>query len=419
MKKKLITTILSTSIGLTPIVSCFVSISSCSQHNAAIQTIELYPESDNIRPGETKIIRAVGSPDYRRLTNLSWSLIDCDYPEISINPNGWLSVSPVLLVDEPIVVNIKATLPENPQVSNTTQMTVLPKPFDDFQGFLNNEIQFVNYEGDVDSVQLDNPEGKTYVTSHNVDVFEGMTQGRPRDWTSWIQFVPLVGGDIPNFMSFTLEGGDYTHHTIQWAEYNDSSWTSSIPDFDTVSNTYIWDRIIVRFSCDSEAKLIINLTAWQKPEQDSQGMYSYIPESGDEEENPISFVEEGIYKLLIPCPATDKEGIIARSLHSIYAFRPKFFYSDFSFDWEQSKDLDPDIKNMFDYFQIGKAILVERPFDALRSYKMDIAYKIDLSRRQYTYEHWDYSDVQLGTIYAIDPIAGDAINLEVWVTWEE
>ena len=418
MKKKLITAWLITSIGFTPIAYSLVSISSCSKNNENIDAIELYPETDNIRPGETKIIRAVGLPNYKRITNLNWTLIDCPYPEISINSIGHISADVSLSVTEPIVITIQATLPSNEAVTSTTQMTVLPDPLEDFQGFKNNEIQFINYEQQVDSVQLNKIDDKTYVTSHNVDVFEGMMSDWPEGWTSWINFTPLVGGDAPIFMSFTLDGGDYSHHTIQWREYNDSSWTSMIPAFDTVSNVYIWDKIIVRFSCDPAVRLIVNLTAWQKPEQDTQGMYAFIPDSGEEEENPLSFLSEGIYKLKIPCPGMAKQGIITKSINSLYAFRPKFFYSDFYFEWQEQPDLDPDIKNMFVYFQTTEPLLIERPFDALRAYKISMSYKIDLSLRQYTYEHWDYNDVFMGTIFAMDPTTGDAINLEVWLTWQ-
>lgn len=419
MKKNLFKTLLTASVTFVPVSSCMLTAISCSQ-KYAVESFELHPELDNIRPGENKLIRAVAMPDYHRITDLSWRLIDCEYSEIWIDTSGRVFVDATLSVYDPIELTIEATLISNHQISNTTKITVLPKPFDDFQGFKNNEIQFVNYEGNIDSVQLTQTDDKTYVTSRNIDIFEGDMSPAPSGWTSHINFEALVGGENPNFMSFTLDGGAYKRHTIQWGDdYNDSSWTSSIPWFDTVHNTYIFDKIIVRFSCDADVRLIINLTAWQKPEQDAPAIYSYIPSIDDGEPNPISFVEQGIYKLKIPCPGTARQGIITKTIDSVYAYRHKFFYSDFTFKWEDQKDLDPDIKNMFVYFQQSQPLLVERPFDALRSYKITLSYQIDLSARQYTYEHWDYNDIQLGTIYANDPMTGDAANLEVWLVWED
>lgn len=431
MNKKLASILLSTPVIVAPAITCIGVTTSChDSEDINIEDIALYPDLDYIRPGEIKIVRAVALPDHQRITDLDWTLVDCPYPEISIDSEGWVAVDQSLQVGaQPIVVQIKATLLSNSEVSNTTQITVLPKPSHDFQGFLNNEIQFLgnrtNEEGEreIKSVQLTQLDEKTYVTSQNIDVFQFDDPDLPEGWTSLINFTPLVGGGKPNFMSFTIDGGDYVTHSIEWdieGGYDDSAWTDTIPAIFTYNDTNIFDKIIVRFSCDPDVRLEINLTSWQAPWlQSSPGIYSFIPSSEEQQPNPINYVEDGVYKLSIPCPATSKHGIITKTLDSVYAYRTKFEYTDFTFEFEPSSYLE-DIEEMFVYAKSSEPKLIERPFDKLRAYQFILSYQIDLSLRQHTYEDFDYSDVWIGTLYAMDPSAGgSAANLEIWITWEK
>lgn len=392
-----------------------LSLISCSQEDIVVESIELYSESDTIRPGENNLIRAVATPDFIRITNLNWQLIDCPYKEINISDKGLLSVNSSIDVDEPIEINISASLLNDSSISSTIVVTLLPKPNYNFQGFKDNKIEYIGRDETTWSSEIIKTGEFTYETKENVNVFE-RAQIIP-GWSSLINFVPLAV-DEPNFMSFTIEGSEFSTHAIQWTQdYDDSSWTRTIPNFDVYGSTACYDDVTVRFSCDPRVSFVIHFSAWQSPDDVSPPIFSYISEDVEDTKD-IEYNEEGIYILNILCPAYDKSGVISESYNSIYCYRPKYQYTELTFEYEVEEFLDQDeIFGMFTEYHMTEPVLTERKFDHIRAYKFDFSYKMDLSQKTHTYEHWDYSNIHLGSIKVYDPMFNEDARCEIWLKW--
>ncbi|MCQ3908629.1 MAG: hypothetical protein MJ200_03685 [Mycoplasmoidaceae bacterium] len=149
-----------------------LSIISCSHNKIVIESIELYSEAETIRPGESNLIRAVTTPDFIRITNLNWQLVDCPYKEITISNGGLLSVDSSIDVDNPIEINISASLPSDSSISSTIIVTLLPKANYNFQGFKDNKIEYIGRDEATWSSEIIKTGEFTYETKENVNVFE-------------------------------------------------------------------------------------------------------------------------------------------------------------------------------------------------------------------------------------------------------
>lgn len=392
-----------------------IILTSCHKTEIKIENIELYPDNDVIRPGESQKIRAIALPSFDRINNLNWELVECDQEEISISQQGDLSVQPTISIIDPIIITIKASLINNPDIVATTQVTLLWNATYDFQGFKDDAIYFPDIDGNTKSMPIiKTKDDFTYETKQNIDIFHETTP--PEGWSTFFYFQTLVGGDNPNFMSFTIPNKDTSLHAIQWSlDYDDSSWTDTIPSFYVIDYTKVYEDIEVHFSCDPRVTLTIHFSVWANPMQTTSTIFSYVGNEPDETHN-IDYLEESVYRMNIFCPANAKTGIIADAYNSIYCYRPKYEYTNFTIQFEPN-EVDQEILDMFTQIYASDPVIVERPIDHLRTYKLDIEYELDLSKKIHTYEYWDYNDILLGSIWAYDKNLGPAGRCEVWLRW--
>lgn len=387
------------SLSLVPII-CSVS---CSHHDDAnIQFVELYTETNTIRPGETLQIRAIEQPICRRTNNLIWEIVD-NIENVTISNKGLLSASISLLIDKPQQITVKATYPKDHSIFVSKQIWVLPSPTYTFQGFVNNEVQYLGRDhNDIRSVQLKKNDDFTYELTENIDLFYGDDDPLPSPFTSLINFEPYIGGTSQRYMSFQLESGPSFQQGIMWDDYDDGAWVDTIPSFSVINSSVLYQNVYVYFACDPRVSLILHFNLWQNKYDDvDPGKFFNINEN-PEDKHHIIYDEEGIYDGNILCPSDVRVGVQEGLIASIYCTRPNGEYTDFDFIINKDPEIDPDLDNALSY-EIINMQLLSRPFDHQRFYKFDLFYSLDLTKIHKTAKEYDYEALPLFQIEAKDP----------------
>ncbi|MCQ2956350.1 MAG: hypothetical protein MJ233_00270 [Mycoplasmoidaceae bacterium] len=203
----------STIFGLSSLTPMIVSCTSCSIGDD-IQNIQLFPDSNTIRPGETIPIRAVVFPSGRRTNNLKWELVDNTHPEITIDNQGVLHASPNLAIPELENIRVRASAPSHSSVYTICDISILPLPTYDFQGFYNNEVRYLDLEHNICSMPLEKLDTFTYVTKEHINLFEMDFAPKPDPFKSFIDFKPIISGQSLPYQSFQLANGKYAAHGI-------------------------------------------------------------------------------------------------------------------------------------------------------------------------------------------------------------
>lgn len=388
---------------LTSLSSVMFSVS-CTKQKENITKINLYPESTTIRPNESIIIRAVVEPSFRRTNDLKWELIDCPYDEITINDEGVLSATSALSVTDLSKITVKAS--HNASVFATCEISILPLPTYDFQGFDKSEIRYIDRAGHICSQKIKPTGPFTYTTTQNIDIFE-MEQEIPEPFTSLIDFTPIISGSSLPYMRFELENGEYAKHAITWDFlYDDGSWTNEIPNFTVSDPSILFDTINVYFACDPRVCFTIHFNVWQDPgSQVTDVKVSYLPtESSDP--HIIDYESESVYRCSLYCPATSSVGTFSQTLSTIYVYRPKYEFLGLTFEVKPSVILDPSIAKMLTTSPaLGSTFtpqMREREYDHLRYYEFDLSYEFKLDGREHTAEFWKYDTLPLFSIMIND-----------------
>lgn len=408
-------------VSLVTTLSCTTILTSCNNDKKdEITKIHLYPESTTIRPNESIAIRAVVEPSFRRTNDLKWELLNCPYPEITISDIGTLSASSTLSVTDLSTITVKAS--HNESVFATCDISILPLPTYNFQGFVNNEIRYVNRAGHICSQQWSHTEFN-YVTTQNIDVFE-MEQEIPEPFTSFFDFTPIISGTALPYMRFELLGSKYARHAIEWDTYDDGAWTETIPKFTVIDPSVLFDTINVYFACDPRVSLTINFNTWQNPGyQPTDVKVTYAPTSEDDP-HVIDYEQESVYRCNLYCPATSTVGTFSKTVSSIYVYRPKYEFMEFTFEVAPSVVLDPSIAAMLTITpEMGstfKPILYERPYDHLRYYKFDLSYEFKLEGREHTADYWKYETLPLFSVNINDDDGEEsylACRIDFYLDW--
>lgn len=409
-------------------------LTSCNVNETPITAIELYPDSTTIRPNESFAIRAVVQPSGLRTNDLIWELVDCPYDAITISKQGILSASLDLSVTDLSKITVKAIAPKNADVFSTCEISILPLPTYDFQGFVNNEIQYLDKSHSICSMPLIKKSEFEYETKANIDIFEMDDQPLPDpSWTSLINFTPIISATSMPYMNFALLDGEYARHSIQWDTYDDGAWTDTVPAFTTTHPEVMFDVVNVHFACDPRVCLTINFNSWQNPwQQVVDTKVDYIPEQ-DNDPHFIDRQEESVYRCDIFCPAESRSIVFSKTLSSIYVFRPKYEYLLFRFEIvpllggvldPESSIYDPSFEKMLKTSpQIGSTFepkMYERSIDHLRYYKFDLDYQFDLTLREHTAEYWHGNKLPIFAIRIFDTdgeseyLAGE---IDFYVDW--
>ena len=146
-------------IALTSIIASpclFTSfVASCSKQEKC-EKINLYATSKVIRPGEQQQIRAVILPSGKRDNNLDWEIAE-PIQGIHISDRGLVSADTTIMVTKPSTIVINGYWKKNHDIFGQIELSLLPMSTYDFQGFLNNEIQFVNRNREIESIPIINP----------------------------------------------------------------------------------------------------------------------------------------------------------------------------------------------------------------------------------------------------------------------
>lgn len=419
MKKYFLSKILAPACLVSAIATPAIASVSCSRIN--ITKIHLYLQRDNVRPGESLIVRAIVEPTYKRTQDLKWSMTNAPQG-VTISHRGEISVPLELHIDGPIVVNVLAVSPSNSDVNANVAVTILPKPTLDFQGFVNDEIQHLDRDHNLVSTKIVKKSEYEYETAENIDIFEMDTHfDAPEYFTSFVYFQPIISSTVTNFMSFNIKGGPDSPHGIMWSSgYVDESWTTSIPDFLTFDPAFYFETIIVHFSCDPRITLTINFNIWQSITQHNTGIIQYIPDSVDDPHDMLEDLD-GRYSCNMFCPDQETTGTYSGHIGSIYCSRPPQEYTLFNIqNFVYAKDLDPILKDALTV-TVSEPTLVIRKFDHMRFYKFDVDYKFDLAKKQYPASHWHYQTLELGSIDIIDPTFKKTVPcwIDFFIGWKQ
>lgn len=394
---------------LLPTTLALPSIISCSQNKLDITSIELFTDSKYFMPGDYEQIRAIIQPYNVRYRDLDWEILESPSSDITINDIGELWVPFSVYIDKPEKLVIKASAPNNHDVFSLINAYVLPYSDSDFYGFENNEIQYVDRQGNTMSMSILRKDDYYYETEANIDVFE--LYKPPRPFASWFNFKPLVRGENEPYMRFTLVGGMGQTHALSWDGYEDGTWTREIPDFSVYHNSLLFDEIEVNFACNQDVELHIKLATWQAPSESNTGRITYVPEPN----NPHRLINEvgGLYSCNAYAPAKADGTLPKQHMHNILFFRPKYEYTDFIIqvdliDYGKEDPLYDESEEMKKcvHYEINSE-LVTRECDHYRYYKVDFSYWFDSTERIHNASDWDYNQIQLFRIGATDPMFHD------------
>lgn len=405
--KKILTKAILSSVCLcamtAPIISC------AKQQDINITDIELYIDSQYLMPGDVLQVRAIIQPYNVRYRDLIWEIAETPSSDITINQSGELFIPFTTPITKPEKLVIKASSPFNRNVFKMVEVYVLPYSDSDFAGFENDELQYIDRQGQVQSMKIIKKDEYHYESEKYIDIFE--MYNPPKPFSSLIHFTPIVRGEISPYMQFNLKGGAGEPHVISWNEYEDGTWTKEIPDFTAYNNYLLFDEIEVHFACNENIVLNIKFEAWQGPADLNSGRITYSPEPN----NPHRLVNEILSAYSCHAFAQSKVSDIGEKqyMHNILFFRPKYEYTEFviQLDMVQYPKDSPlyeesiEMQKCFHYELNSR--LVTRECDHYRYYVVDLCYWFDSSERIHDASYWDYSTIDLFKIGATDPMFHD------------
>lgn len=382
------------------LLSGFVS---CS--HVVCEKINLYSTTDTIRPGEQLQIRSVILPTGERNNNLDWQILT-PIDGVSITSKGLLKVERNISVLTPQTITVHGSWKQDKNIFDEIDISLLPKATYNFQGFIGNEIKYVDRYDQPQCINIVQTSEFSYQLERPIDLFVfDNTLQRPEGFSSWFLFRPIVKDTLTNFMSFSLEGGGFQKHAIVWEPtYSDGGWTDKIPDFDTTTSALLYECVNVHFSCDPRVNLRIDFKTWQNPDlQLSPGRMSLVSQDVD---CPYKIESDGVsgsYTSYVFCPSYSSSGIYKDAITTIYCYRPKYEYTDYRFQILMDPNLDPEIAKMFSV-SISEPVIEEREFDHFRFFKIILSYSFDLNKRIHSAEYWNFEDIPLFTLLVIDPL---------------
>ena len=434
--KKILKRVLNCSCILLPLSSAYSLFSCNKQEETSITDFELLPEYTTIRPGEKILIRAIGYPSRQRISSLNWNIKNCDFDGLFISDNGELSADISLHIDDLKVVIVEATYKNDPSISQQVEISVLPKPTYDFQGFKNNEITYFGRCDDsghshpLCSMQFNVEKiGNIYQYSlpKPIDVFQ--FDKPPSGYTSLINFVPIISDRSYNYMKFEFDS-KHKDHAIRFENYQEDTWTQTIPSLSIENASLLNEKINVYFACDPNIKLSIDFNTWQSNEQLTVGNFDYLP-THISDMHDIVYDEPGIYSTTIFCPASQYVGTYDSTLNTIYCYRNKNEYTQFKFylKWreglkEKELELLEEIQDMLTFnHDVGEEHVFDAPVEQLdlnhlRYHKFNLDYHFDLSKRKHEASYYGYNSLWIASLYAVDPLnSSRAAELDIHVDW--
>lgn len=389
-------------------------VGSC-RPNKGVEEIVLVSNVKCLMPSQSTIIKAIVYPSKtRQVENIQWEILECPFDGVTIDQNGLLSVASTVKVANATRIAVKATIVDLPEIFNFMYLYIVPYSDSPFSGFANNEIQCLDRDGQQTSVNIIQTSEFEYTNEKPIDLFEMDTRPRPEGFTSPIQFVPLITSDSSQYMRFHLDGPTNPDHAIDWEDYTDNNWTTTIPDFRVYNCTLLFDAIKVYFACDPRICLTIHFNTWQPPIEENQGVITYSPK--DDDPHSIDLVTPGTYSSFLYCPAVRTSGVHSGCLKSIYCSYGKYEMPNFDFAFDLNTSLDPEIKKCFKF---GADIQeVQREFDHYKIYKIDFYYEFDLNKKVHTADYWDFANFKLLTMRVYDKVyKGLACLCDFYLDW--
>lgn len=417
IRNQIIKSLLSGCLLTTPI---FLSLISCSkEEEEKITKITLFLPRNNVRPGETLSVKAIVDPGHIRTNDLNWSLSNA--PDgVTISNMGIISVPEDLQIDSIRNITITAGVKDGRDVFGEIDAAILPKPNLDFQGFVNDEIQYLGRDHKVTSMKINQITDFIYETEGYIDLFVGDDRTEaPPYFTSWFYFQPIVSSVTKNYMAFNMDGGSFEKHGIQWdGGYIDGVWVEQIPDFLTIDPSCPLDLITVNFSCDPRVVLKIHLNIWLNQSQITAANMWYIPDDTEHIHN-LEMLFEGNYQTNLFCPSqwTTGEKYYTNHIGKLYVSRAAREYTEFIID---------DFEEQIEEQSIADALTVEvtnrdmyiRPYDHMRIYEFDVNYTFDLEKMQWA-SFYEYKSFFLGSINIRDPFFPSSKPgwLDMYIEW--
>lgn len=415
--------ILCASVGLLFVPAVAVSLASCGEQAIEkIDSISLSAEQNYIFVGEDLQIEKTISPASARNNQIEWKVITEDR-HISISQSGLLHVDNDYVADEPREIVVQASDPTQETVFNVIPIVVAKKTSSNVIGFLNSDVTYWDRYIQPSTVKIVRKGLSEFETVTPVDLFAMDQVGND------ISFTPIFKSRVNKQMKFHIVGYDGSDDRgLGWEDYQDNSWTTTIPQI-KATKPYIQNNTIeVRFACDAQLVFRINCFVWNRRGAVSHSRSSYTKDTKSTDQHAVSYIgESGKYKTSMFYTSPGKEGHQDTISGTINFFKPLYEYLDlnFSIDFKQLKVADAIKIIMIDQGveDIPKQIKkVERSeydqFPMLQLTKLTL----DFSNPYFNPERFGHNPVPLFTLVAKDPIQSEesiSLTLDFYLDWNE
>lgn len=399
----MIRTLKTLSLAVTPVVTPFLSLCSCSKTIFVTDSISLSATATCLKPGQTSRVMALDNKSKTRIKEVGWKILNSNHPEITINEDGLVSVPAWLEITKLEKITVYCYTLYSDDVNASLDIDIAPASASDFVGFEDNALWYYDKDMNVTSTDILRVSNTEYQAKAPIDIFEMDTREKPEGFESPIFFKPIICGENSKYMRFTTKCDVESSQPFLFNDYEEDAWTLDIPDFTVLDSTCIQASIQVHFAYDPNICLTINFNLWQNPEsQTSSGLIFYVPGEGDPHD--IDPVVIGNYESKLFCPDKKVTGIYSGTLSHIYVCRPKYEQPDLDIVFVKNESLPQELADAFTYsYEYHR---ITREFDNYSVYDLTFNYEFDLSKKQYDASKWNYANYYLLEMQCIDRFEG-------------
>lgn len=398
-------------IGVIAPTVCFAA--SCQKKDPVdIKTISLSLKPNFIMPGQTVRVRKTIYPYAATNNPLKWEIIDCPYEGFKISQDGRITAPKGLEITDPKMMHIRATDAANEKVYDELAIAIVKDvdPDQPFIGFANNEVIYINVEGQKESVKiLKDATSNTYTTEHPIELY---SEARPFEN---IEFLPIVGKGYNNRMKFHLHGDESeTLRALSWVGYRDNSWIDEIPTFKVTFVEHVYDVMDIKFACDDSVSLQIKFNVYLGRCTPARIDYQ------DEDYHNIYETSDAIFGSPIRLPIKKGEDTeYSDVMTHIYVHRKPYEHldkDDFTFSIKYPSPLvtSPQITEDRIKCEIESDFTELRQYDNYKVYDVTLKFTIDLTK--FEAKTWNYKSVQVLT-FDVSDVKGNGCYCNFYAQW--
>lgn len=415
--KKVFKSLLSTlTIGST-VVSVASVCTSCGSKEVPEDTFVFSFDEPYIMPKQSRTAECRMSGRIIENTNVEWQLINPPYDLITIDEEGVLSVPELPFpIGVPLSFDVVGTLKSDPSLTYTLTVSLVADSQKKLIGFVDNKVSYVNRASQLEDIELEQQDEHTYVNKTPINLFTNDVL--PPQYTSWIDFTPIIKSECEQEMYFEY-GYGVDQHSIQWSNYENGTMTKTIPMFNTISLNNPIDYIKVTFECDPTVSLILKLNIWTRKNWLTAGVFGYEPASDADPLFVLPYTDrgDGAFYSNMPCKVDD--GVYTGTYSTIYCCRKphEFLEYDIKMTNVNKKLLEAGAFKIWSDGEDGPYVTkYVRPSDNYHTYIISFHYEINGE----LLAEYRWKRLQLFTIEASDSLKGTlACYCDFWVGWYE